>query len=742
MVDVFCRNGANGVLDKYATEFSGQEHLGINPLGHAEGARGRLLYHLTGYCFGGAASADNADATTRINARAAYVTGPTGTQAMLNRSGADGGYVEGLGYWMSEVLQSIGFVDFWYHDAYAFAMSDASVWATGANPIHEFYPLWMTHLIVPYQPVPSSTYRTYLLLKGPQSSDTTMDSDGNYPDTSQFTGAYLKNLTRVYASSNPSMAKLARWLVEKMYYATGDVPLAAGNSNTYRWALWANFIGYNSGGITASSPAALGLPKNKCFAYGQCFFRDAWTHDGTSSLVTLYASPWQWTAPLEYTQAAHGSFSIHYGGPIVIEPGTGAHNALQESGWGGNTIVFPRPAESRGGRTFWDKGGARPLRAFPLVSGTGDLTEGAEVDLGGLKTTACGGRGGKCARLDISDSTAAHQYQYVYVDLCRGYNGTQNKDDENTEKCVNFERQIANFQPPAPGTSSGFAVIWDRVTTPDAGVEPRWQLFPAAHTTVTSKTMTISGAAACVPATEECTTRNNVETPHWTGNCGGALTGTIAYTGNAGLAAKGFWTPLLPSACKIVERGGPNAANVPYQADSHEFEDPYGVHGATARTTNDSVGSSGADYLRPWSGSYRYELLYQTTATTSPFLNVIEYAAPRTTTKQRVTRLNGTNTTGVRIDAADARCAVFKTDAGALTTGDFELATADTFDCLIADLPPSTAITFAKGANVTSISTIADRDADLTYMSTAQGTLWLRIVVGSAGTGPGNTIRW
>src|SRR5688572_31693361 len=53
------------------------------------------------------------------------------------------------------------------------------------------------------------------------------------------------------------------------------------------------------------------------------------------------------------------SFSIHYGGPIVIEPGTGAHNALQESGWGGNTVVFPRPAESRGGRTFWDKGGDR-----------------------------------------------------------------------------------------------------------------------------------------------------------------------------------------------------------------------------------------------------------------------------------------------------------------------------------------------------------------------------------------------
>ena len=118
------------------------------------------------------------------------MTGPTGTQAMLNRSGADGGYAEGLGYWMSEFLQSIGFVDFWYHDAYALQTGDQSVWATGANTTHEYLPLWMTHLIAPYQPVPASNYRTYLLLKGPQSSDTTMDAEGNYPDTSQFTGAY------------------------------------------------------------------------------------------------------------------------------------------------------------------------------------------------------------------------------------------------------------------------------------------------------------------------------------------------------------------------------------------------------------------------------------------------------------------------------------------------------------------------------------------------------------------------
>ena len=29
MVDVFCRNGNGGVLDKYASEFGNQEHLGV-----------------------------------------------------------------------------------------------------------------------------------------------------------------------------------------------------------------------------------------------------------------------------------------------------------------------------------------------------------------------------------------------------------------------------------------------------------------------------------------------------------------------------------------------------------------------------------------------------------------------------------------------------------------------------------------------------------------------------------------
>ena len=162
----------------------------------------------------------------------------------------------------------------------------------------------------------------------------------------------------------------------------------------------------------------------------------------------------------EYAEPRAGPFSIHYGGPIVIEPGTGAHNALQESGWGGNTVDLSAAGGNTWHQDVLGQGRSPAAGAFPLVKGTEDLTEGSEVDLGGLKTTACGGKGERSARGSTSPTTPRRtRTSKFYVDLCRGYNGTQNKDDENTEKCANFERQIANFQPTTPGSTSGFTVI-------------------------------------------------------------------------------------------------------------------------------------------------------------------------------------------------------------------------------------------------------------------------------------------
>ena len=168
----------------------------------------------------------------------------------------------------------------------------------GANTTHEYFPLWMTHLIAPYQPVPGFQLPHLSAAQGAAELRYDDGRGGELPRHQPVHRGVPKNLTRVYATSNPDMAKLARWLVEKMYYASGDVPHGGRATATPT----AGRCGPTSSATTPAgsrprAPAALGLQKNKCFAYGQCFFRDGWTHDGTSSLVTLYASPWQWTAP-------------------------------------------------------------------------------------------------------------------------------------------------------------------------------------------------------------------------------------------------------------------------------------------------------------------------------------------------------------------------------------------------------------------------------------------------------------
>jgi hypothetical protein len=143
----------------------------------------------------------------------------------------------------------------------------------------------------------------------------------------------------------------------------------------------------------------------------------------------------------------------------------------------------------------------------------------------------------------------------------------------------------------------------------------------------------------------------------------------------------------------------------------------------------------------PWEGNFRYELVQQTTATTGPFLNCIEDVEPGAS-RTACSLVTGTNTTVALYGVT--RCAAFKTTSGTLTTGAFKLdQTSKTFDCLIADLPASTAITFTKGANITSVTKIADSDTDLTYTSSAQGTLWLRIVTNAtAVSGTSNQLSW
>lgn len=703
----------------------------VNLWGHADSAaRGKLLYTWAGYVWAGDGFED-ADATTRINARATYYLSSTGVQTAANTVAATGGsYPEGLGYWMSEWQQGIGWLQFLYADSYRTSQGSSTPYTAGESKYLEYFPTYFVWQLTPYRPNDASGCGTCLrIIKTPESDD--RGSDTSFPDTTQQYVSLIPNFVRAYASTNPTQAGLGKWLYTNLFYTSGFVTQATGPTSA-RWALLANYFGYNT--VTATSPASMNLPLARQFDEGYAIIRENWAFDGTSSWVRFTAEPYDWGAPLGYGQTCTGGFDLHRRGPLAITAGSGAHSIIQENGWGCNTIVFPKPAETRSGRFYWDKGGMRPQPNFAVVSNLSSLVTGSQWDIGGLKSNT--------SRVDLTPGThsapsTTHSYSYVYTDISRAYNGTQNIDSENSSKISNFERQWVRFPATTPGTSPGFTVIYDRTTTTGTDVEPRWQVWPAANTTNTVKTMTISGSTST-----DTVTRNGVASTRYIGTCG-TMTGTIAYSGVWSMSAKAFWTPLLPTSCYIIERGGPNGSGQLGQTDSHDQEDPYGYQGGCwSSETAGSCGSLAGSGARPFEGSYRYELLYQTTATVEPFLNVLEDVEFATGSATATVGLSGTNTRGARIAGAAPRCAIFKTTTGTLTTGDFELAITGTFDCLLADLPASTAITFTKGANITSVTLISDGDTDLTYTSTATRTLWLRILVGSAGTGAGNTVSW
>lgn len=703
----------------------------VNLWGHSDNAaRGKLLYTWAGYVYSGD-GIDDADATARIAKRSTYYISNTGVQTAGNlTSGIYGSYPEGLGYWMSEWQQGIGWMQFLYADSYRTSQSSTTPFTSGVNKFLEYFPTYMVWQFSPYIPNDASGCGTCIrFIKTPESDD--RGSDITFPDTTQQYASLLPNFVRAYASTNSIQASLAKWIYTNLFWASGYVTQTTSVVSA-RWALMANYLGYNT--VTAVSPASLNMNLANQFDEGYVIIKDNWVFDGTSSWVRFTAEPYDWGATLGFGQTCTGGFDIHRRGPLAITPGAGAHSIIQESGWGCNTIIFPKPTETRSGRSYWDKGGMRPQTNFSTTNNLSSLVVGSQWDIGGLKSNT--------SRVDLTPGThsspsTTHSYSYVYTDLSRAYNGTQNIDGENSSKISNFERQVVRFPPTTPGITPGFTITYDRVTTTGTDVEPRYQMWPAANTTNTTKTMTINGATST-----DTVTRNGIASTRYIGTCG-TMTGTIAYTGVWSMSAKAFWTPLLPSSCYIIERGGPNTMGQMGQTDSHEMEDPYGYQGGCWQSeTAGSCGSLSSSGDRPFEGSYRYELLHQVTSTNEPFLNVIEDVEYATVSASAKITLSGTNTTGVRIDAASPRCSIFKTTSGSLTTGDFELAGAATYDCLISDLPASTSITFTKGSNIGTVTLISSGSTSLTYTSTAQGTLWFRIVVSGAGTGVSNRISW
>ncbi len=266
------------------------------------------------------------------------------------------------------------------------------------------------------------------------------------------------------------------------------------------------------------------------------------------------------------------------------------------------------------------------------------------------------------------------------------------------------------------------------IKTSGADVDAFQPEYVAGSTDPTAKTAAVSGHTST-----GTTTLNGYGTTHYNG-AGGTM--YLTQTTNVyGLQGKLFWSPLLPANIRIVERGGPNGSGQIGQTDSHEWEDAYGIPGGD--------GPFHADSMIPWEGNWHYRLQLQTPVDTFTKLSVFEPVTFATSARTALETLSGTNVVGVRIGTA--RAAIFPSTTalyGALVSGRFLLSAVGTYDVLITGLPLSTARTFALGANVVSVTLIANGDTDLTYISNAEGALFLRIVVSSAGSTAANEVSF
>jgi hypothetical protein len=376
--------------------------------------------------------------------------------------------------------------------------------------------------------------------------------------------------------------------------------------------------------ITPKSPSALGLPLTKRFGHYGWVVMRTGWDSALDSMVTLMASTYA-RVDGGFTNFNNGSFTIDRRGPLALNSGSAIHHGYAHSTVAFNTMVFPDPNEAE--QRYWDEGDQR--YAFPQFSSVTQMQPGRPHDIGGIKRLHAGG-----------------SYDYVFADVTRAYNGPSNNDGYNTLKVENFTRQLVYFRPPSQGASDRI-VVFDRTKTVDPKFEKRWLLHPSAP----GSGISINGTGTQVRAGK-------------TEFVGADLvTATNTADGSSG---KLFSRTLLPAQRKIVLIGGPG----------HEYEDSYG--------NNDTErADSSAD--PQYAGTYRVEVIPTVRSTTDTFLHVIEATDASTSSPTATGLLTGTGMVGARVGN---QIAAFSTSESTITSAEFVVDQAGTYEILVADLQP------------------------------------------------------
>jgi hypothetical protein len=604
-------------------------------------------------------------ALASLNRYPEYYTEQTGlTRSESDLGGEDGSFGQGNTYAIDYTLPHVLVAEEAWRTANG--LSSAAFYGVPERAFLRRAPQYLADLVLPWA-VPSPDApggRNYVLSKSQRSA-------ANLGASANATGALITALTGVLKAADPQMSGLAQWLRDNRVgeAKSGEVSYAR------NWAIWKFVLGDRT---TPVSPPALGMPLSRAGRDGKVVLRTGWDHPG-DTYITFRAPRWMLFGT-GMSDLMSGSFTIDRWGPQVQnQGGNDGHDWGSGAGAGpANTLVFVDPSENSTDY-YSDRGGHRLL------------PDGIQGSIGFVS----GGPHDTRDALRFMPAAADRDVDYVLADITRAYNSTRFKDSVNPARVSEVVRELVYFRPATPGSSPDRVVIFDRTATTETRFEKRWMLHTATEPSVDGSVQ------VGVPV------RNGSGLGKWTYTGATRVTATNTINGSNG---RTFLTPLLPSGRRIVKVGGPNGSGQSWQADSHEYEDPFGV----THKGNAPMNADTAQYIP----QYRVEIIPTATALADVFLNVVEVANASAPAPTPAVLLSATGLVGVRVGD---RIAVFNRLSGDVASGDVTVDVGGTYGIHFGGLFPSREYEVSIGGVVSG------------QPASSAGTLYLRQVV-AAGT--------
>ncbi len=447
---------------------------------------------------------------------------------------------------------------------------------------------------------------------------------------------------------------------------------------------------------TEKSPAELDMSPDKAFASGKWQWRTGW-ESISDALIQVIAFRFG-------ALNGAGQFTIDYGGPALpLGPARNHDFDNSPTMFSGNTFGFvdATRTELETDNFEGDDYGFQRLihstsaRLALTPQSTADYLDPATVK---FRTTTMGGEG----------------VGYLSLDLERSYNSDAVNDGRSAVKVSSYHRNFIYFPPSTPGTDSLRLFLFDFATSKSTTFEKR-QTF-------------VSYADPVIDGTPHANQPVRAGSGDRKTRYSGATVISSAQSGPNSGSTRLFITPLSPAGFDVVK------VQYRYTAtdESRRIETPYGFP-----SPPDAWGGSSLGDFQNYNAFWRVEVIPTVRQLTDYFCTALEAWPSESATRTLTERVAGTNFVGGRIGDAVGVHAVPDSSTG----GTFILPSPGTYRLFVAGLGASVTRSLSGGANINALTSAGGGlSCSEGCQVTPQGTLYLTVVVSSAGNGPANTI--